>query len=378
MAASIQIGKIMGIPIRLHITFLLILPVFGWIFANNPPPFGFNDPGIPTALQYALGMSAALFLFIGVLLHELGHSYVAKRHGTNIQSITLFLFGGVSSLEEIPRNPKVEFKMAATGPGVSFLIGLVLALAYSLTKPSDLSYFSYLFLDISKNPYLRLVWLVGYINIILGIFNLIPAFPMDGGRVLRAWLAGRMSYIRATHAAANIGKMFAIFMGIFGFLNIAFGGFWLLLIAFFIYIGASEEEKATEVSVVLEGVKIKDIMSTDIHSVPSGMSAEGLVEHMFKFKHMGYPVVDDGRLEGIVTFTDVQKVHRGERKNVKISQIMTKEIISLPEDEDAVNAIKLMTINNIGRIIITKDKKMVGIVSRTDLLRSVQLLEQHE
>jgi Zn-dependent protease/predicted transcriptional regulator len=361
MAASIQIGKIMGIPIKLHITFLLILPIFGWVFANNPPPFGFNDVE-PVSLRYALGMSAALFLFIGVLLHELGHSYVAKRHGTNIQSITLFLFGGVSSMEEIPRNPKVEFKMAATGPGVSFLIGIILLfIVYFLFKPTD-------------NPYLRLVWLVGYINIILGIFNLLPAFPMDGGRVLRAWLAGRMSYIRATRAAANIGKMFAIFMGIFGL----FYSFWLILIAFFIYIGASEEEKSTEVSVVLEGVKIKDIMSTDIHSVPSGMSAEGLVEHMFKFKHMGYPVVDDGRLEGIVTFTDVQKVPRGERKNVKISQIMTKEVISLPEDEDAVSAIKLMTINNIGRIIITKDKKMVGIVSRTDLLRSVQLLEQHE
>ncbi len=363
MVASIQIGKIMGIPIRLHITFLLILPVFGYIFANYPSPLGFNDLGISVALQYAFGMLTALFLFICVLLHELGHSYIAKNHGIKIQSITLFLFGGVSSMEEIPRDPKVEFKMAATGPGVSILIGIILFTVYLLFMPA------------TPNPYMRFVFLVAYINIILGIFNLIPAFPMDGGRVLRAWLAGRMPYIRATRAAANIGKMFAIFMGIFGFLALP-AGIWLLLIAFFIYIGASEEEKATEVNVILEGVKIKDIMSTDIHSVRPEMSVEELVENMFKYKHMGYPVVDDGNLVGVVTFNDVQKVTVEQRKNVKISQIMTKEIISLPEDEDAVIALKLMTIHNIGRVIITKDKKMEGIVSRTDLLRAVQLLEQ--
>ena len=359
MNTSIQIGKIMGIPIKLHITFLLILPVFGYAFANNAPRFGFNDVE-PLSLRYALGMATALSLFTCVLLHELGHSYVAKRHGTNIQSITLFLFGGVSSMEEIPRNPKVEFKMALAGPSVSLLIGSILIIIYQLFK--------------TDSAYLRLVWMVGSINLVLFAFNLIPAFPMDGGRVLRSWLAGRMSYIRATRTAAGVGKMFAIFMGIFGL----FYSFWLILIAFFIYIGASEEEKATEVSVVLEGVKIKDIMSKDVTTVTSGMSVEELVDTMFRFKHMGYPVVDDTEVKGIVTFTDVQKVPREERKNVKISQVMTKGIISLPEDEDAVSALKLMTLNNIGRLIITKEKKMVGIVSRTDLLRSVQLLEQHE
>ncbi len=362
MNTSIQLGKIMGIPIKLHITFLLILPVFGWIFANSAPIFGFNDVE-PLSLRYALGMAASLLLFTCVLLHELGHSYVAKKHGTNIQSITLFLFGGVSSMEEIPRDPKIEFKMALAGPGVSLVIGSILIIVYELFKTDD--------------PYLRLVWLLGYINIILFVFNLIPAFPMDGGRVLRAWLAGRMSYIRATRTAAGIGKMFAIFMGIFGFLSAmqGGGGLWFILIAFFIYIGASEEEKSTEISVILEGVKIKDIMSKEVKTVTSGMSVEELVDIMFKFKHMGYPVVDDTEVKGIVTFTDVQKVPREERNNVTLSQIMTKKLISLHEDDDAVSALKLMTVNDIGRIIITRDKKMVGIVTRTDLLRSVQLLE---
>ncbi len=362
MKTSIQIGKIMGIPIRLHITFLLILPVFAYIFSINPSGFGFSDIE-PASLRYTLSLSAAISLFVCVLLHELGHSYVAKQHGTNIQSITLFLFGGVSSMEEIPRNPRTELKMALAGPGVSLLIGSTLIISYSLLKTGSFS------------PVLRLIWLVGYINIVLCIFNLIPAFPMDGGRVLRAWFAERMSYIKATRAAAGIGKMFAILMGIFGFLTVSIGGFWFMLIAFFIYIGASEEEKSTEVSIVLEGVKVKDIMSKDVKTVTSEMTAEELVDLMFKYKHMGYPVVDEGYLKGIVTFTDVQKVPKEERKNVRISQVMTRELINVKEDDDAVIALKLLTMNNIGRIIVKNDGKMTGIVSRTDLLRAVELLE---
>lgn len=366
MNSSIQIGKIMGIPIRLHITFLLILPVFGYIFANNPPGVGFADVE-PLWLRYALGLSVAVLLFTCVLLHELGHSYVAKKHGTNIQGITLFLFGGVSSLEDIPRNPKVEFKMALAGPSISLLIGSILIIFYELfNKQINIP---------TSNPFLRLIGLLAYINIVLFIFNLLPAFPMDGGRVLRSVLAGRMSYIKATRTAANVGKMFAIFMAILGFLTVSMGGFWFMLIAFFIYIGASEEEKSTEVSVLLEGMKIKDIMTRDVRTVSSGMTAEELVDIMFRFKHMGYPVVDGTEVKGIITFADVQNIPREARKTTRISDIMTKEIISLEEDDDAVKALKLMTTHNIGRIIIIQDKKMTGIVSRTDLLRSVQLLE---
>ncbi len=363
MKTSFQIGKIMGIPIKLHITFLLILPVFAWNFAVNPSQFGFSDQNLP--LRYVLSLFAAVSLFVCVILHELGHSYIAKKHGTKIQSITLFIFGGVSSMEEIPRDPKTELKMALAGPGVSFLIALIFMIIYLIFKsPGDS------FVQIN-DPYLRLFWMISIINIMLGIFNLLPAFPMDGGRVLRAWLAQRTTYIRATREAAGIGKMFAIFMGIFGL----FYSFWFLLIAFFIYIGASEEEKSTEINVMLEGVKIRDIMSKEVQTVTSGMSIEELVENIFRFKHMGYPVVDDGRLKGMVTFTDVQKVPREERKVVKVSQVMSKNIIGLQEDDDAVNALKLMTANNIGRIIVKKGETISGIVSRTDIIRAIQLLE---
>src|SRR3990170_6923957 len=137
MRTSIEIGKIMGIPIKLHITFLLILPVFAYSFSINPSYFGFSDVK-PAIFRYTLSSLAAISLFVCVLLHELGHSYVAKKHGTKIQSITLFLFGGVSSMEEIPRNPKTELKMAVAGPAVSLLIGSILIIIYNFYKIDNL------------------------------------------------------------------------------------------------------------------------------------------------------------------------------------------------------------------------------------------------
>ena len=369
MKTSLQIGKIMEIPIKLHITFLLIIPVMGYIFANNISVSGFSDVE-PIILRYVLGISVAILIFASVLLHELGHSVVAKKHGTNIQGITLFLFGGVSSLEEIPRNPKVEFKMALAGPSVSLLIWSILTIFIKLLNSDTIINTTTPF-----NPLVRVVWLIAYINIILFIFNLIPAFPMDGGRVLRAVLAGRMPYKKATSIAANVGKMFAIFMGIIGLVIPGGGGLWYILIAFFIYIGATEEDKATQINVTLEGLKIKEIMTKDIKTVPSKMTVDELLDIMFRFKHMGYPVVEGNEVIGIVTFADVHNIPREERKNVLLSDIMTKEIINLKEDDDAVKALKIMTMNNIGRIIILNEKKMIGIVSRTDILRAVQLLE---
>jgi len=363
MKTSIQIGKIMGIPIKLHITFLLILPVFAWMFANYEPQFGGFIDVEPVMFRYLLGMATSVILFTCVLLHELGHSYVAKKHGSDINSITLYLFGGVSSMEEIPKDPKTELKMAVAGPAVSLLIGAVLIVIHEIFRQE--------LLFNEDNPYMRLMWLVGLLNIILCFFNLIPAFPMDGGRVLRAWLAGRMPYIKATRTAANIGKMLAIIMGFFGF----FSNILLTLIAFFIYIGASEEEKSIEVTVILEGVKVMDIMSKEVKTVNNETTVEELLDIMFKYKHMGYPVVDGSDVKGIVTFTDVQKVIKEDRKNVKVSQIMTKELITARDDDEAVTVMKLLTKNNIGRIIVKNDGKMIGIVSRTDVLRAVQLLE---
>jgi CBS domain-containing protein len=207
-------------------------------------------------------------------------------------------------------------------------------------------------------------------NLVLGIFNLLPAFPMDGGRVLRSFYARRMSYVKATQSAAAVGKFFAILMAIFGILV---GNLWFPLIALFIYVGASEEERSTRAEVTLENVLVRDIMTKDVVSVSPSMSVEYLVHLMFEKKHMGYPVMEGNSLKGIVTFTDIQRVPYLERSVARVSDVMTKDVISVPLDAQASDVLKLVSSKNIGRVMVIDNGSVVGILSRTDLVRVLRL-----
>lgn len=361
MKTSIQIGRILGIPIRLHITFLLILPVFAGAFAQIDPPLGLSDI-TPPAVRYLLSTVATILLFASVLAHELMHSYVAMKGGTRINNITLLLFGGIASMEEIPKDPKSEFKMAIVGPLTSIALGagffalyLLMGLAANLSELSSL------------------MFVMGSVNIILGLFNMIPAFPMDGGRVLRAYLAQHMPYVNATQKAAYVGKMLAILMAIIGLIPPALNP-WLVMIAFFIYIGASEEEQSTLVSITLEGIHVGDIMSTDVLSVNPNMGLKELADLMFTEKHLGYPVVDDGTLVGMITFTDVRNAPQEERGTLTVGDVMTRDLITISPEDEASKVLQLMSRNQIGRLIVTDNGNMMGIVSRTDLIRAIELL----
>ncbi len=364
MQSSFKIGSVMGIPIKLHVTFLLILPVFAYVFAINPQPFGFSGVE-PPLTRYVLSTLTAILLFVSILLHELAHSYLAMRYGVNIDSITLFLFGGVSSMEEMPRVPSQEAKMAFAGPLTSLVIGFVCLFVYgTFISPNS---------ALAANPVFLTIWILGAMNVVLGVFNLLPAFPMDGGRVLRALYARKMSYVKATQSAAAVGKFFAILMAIFGILV---GNLWFPLIALFIYVGASEEERSTQASVTLEDIFIRDIMTRAVVSVHPSMSVEDLVHFMFENKHMGYPVMEGGILKGVVSFTDVQRVPILERPVLLVSDVMTKEIISITSDAYASDALKLVSSRNIGRLLVIDNGNLVGILSRTDLVRTLKLMSE--
>ncbi|WP_367344319.1 CBS domain-containing protein [Methanomethylovorans sp.] len=361
MKTSFQIGTLFGIPIKLHITFLFILPVFALVFATNPAPFGFQDCATPF-VNYILSFITTVLLFFCVLLHELGHSLVAQRYGVEIKDITLMLIGGVSSMEEIPRNPSQELKIAFAGPFVSIVIGFSLFLVNLLLFSLIPSY--------ALTAIYMMFNILGSINIVLGLFNLLPAFPMDGGRVLRAWYAKRMNYVQATHYAASVGKIFAFLMGIVGL----FYNAWLILIAFFVYIGASEEDKSTTVTVTLEKYSVSEVMSRDVTSVSPYMNIGDLLHFMFEHKHMGYPVMEGNHLKGIVTLSDVHKVPPLERAALQVRDIMTTTVISLAADAKASEAFKLMMSNNVGRVlVIDSNGSVVGILSRTDLMRAMML-----
>jgi Zn-dependent protease/CBS domain-containing protein len=371
MKWSYKIGSIYGIPIKLHITFLIILAVFIWIFANYEFTIfgiiiGFGGRDIPTWLKYVYGTIASVLFFSTVFFHELSHSLVALRYGTKIRSITLFVLGGVAQMDDIPRDPRMEAKISVAGPALSLAIGLLTYAIYYIFGPvSPVSE------PTIKNAVLIVIGIIALYNIILGVFNLIPAFPMDGGRILRALFATRMSFVDATKKAVLVGKSFAIVMGVVGFfLNPV-----LLLIGIFLYFGASEEEKATIISITLEGIKVRNVMTSvpDVDYVPPDWTITQLVEMTFEKKHMGYPVQESqySPVLGVVTFSDVRRIPPSERDTIRVRDVMTRELISISPDADAFDGLKLMAGNNVGRLIVMEGEEIAGIVSRTDIMRAI-------
>ncbi|MGA8071731.1 MAG: site-2 protease family protein, partial [Halobacteriota archaeon] len=295
-----------------------------------------------------------IMIFVFVLLHELGHSLLALHYGIEVKSITLYLIGGVSAIE-IPTDPKLEFRTALIGPLVSLGLGAVffaLSFAVTATVPN-------LFL---QN--------FAYINLVLGGFNILPAFPMDGGRVFRAWLASREPYLKATHTAVQVGKIFAIVMGIVGL----FISPILIIIAFFIYIAASDEERQTTITQTLAGIKVRDIMTADVATVPPSMTITQLIEVMFQSKHATYPVVDNGTLVGLISFTNVHQVPPNRRDDIMVGNVMIRNVEPVTPDDEASDVFVKLAQRRLESIPVVQGGSVVGIVTQKDVTSAMTLL----
>jgi Zn-dependent protease/CBS domain-containing protein len=368
MRWSLRIGRILGIPIYLHFTFLIILPFFALVFGYSYSEIfsfkiGFANLAVDDFGKIMLGIIATIVFFASILVHELCHSYVALRNGYKISGITLLIFGGVSEIEEQPGEAKGEAWMAFVGPGSSLVIGVVVSALYFLTK--DLSG------GVELQAVVLMFSLIGFYNLLLGLFNLLPAFPMDGGRVLRALLAKRMGFLKATKYSVDIGKAFAVGMGIFGLLTL---NFILILIALFLYTGAEGEYQQTKVSTLLTGIKVGEIMTRDVSTVTPDETAHELLVRMMREKHMGYPVMEGDNVVGMVTFQDVTLVPDAKRDSVHVRDIMNKKVIHVPPYMEAVDALKVFNELSIGRLVVLVDGKLVGILSRTDMVRAMDML----
>jgi len=374
MDGSFRIGRLFKIPIQIHYTFLLVIPLFAWIIGSQisltidmikgiyEVPI---DPALITSgfMPYVLGAIVALGLFAGVLIHEVAHCIVALRNGIKINSITLMLFGGISSMDEGTPDPKVELPMALVGPLTSLLVGLV-ASAIVYVIPSAIAD------PPTSGAFVFVFGYLGVLNIILFAFNLLPAFPMDGGRVLRAFLAKRMPLHRATRIAADVGRGFAILFGIVG---IVFFNPFLLLIALFIYIGASTESTAVKYSFLLQDVTVGDMMSSPVSTVAPTVPVSQVITMMYSSKHLGFPVVERDTLVGMITLADVNRTSSIDREAMQVRDIMTRDVVVLPPSAPVMDALKIMSARNIGRIPIVADGKILGIVTRTDILKITEL-----
>jgi Zn-dependent protease len=373
MDGSFRIGRVFGIPILIHYSFILVIPLFAWIIGSqitvtNDMLQGLFSIPIDTSLitegimPWILGTVVALGLFGGVLIHELAHSLVARRKGIKINNITLMIFGGIATMEEGVPDPKAELPMALVGPIASLVVGLVcLGIAYAVPA-------------VTKNPPLAgvVIFVFGYLgvlNIILFAFNLLPAFPMDGGRVLRAWLAERMPLHRATKIAADIGKGFAI---VFGLIGLFFFSPFLILIAFFIYIGASMESAAVKYSYLLQDVN-GDMMSSPVTTVPPTLPVSQVITMMYSSKHLGFPVVERDTLIGMVTLADINHMTSIDREAMQVRDVMTRDPVTLPPTAPVIDALKIMSARNFGRIPVVQDGKILGIVTRTDIIKVTEL-----
>jgi Zn-dependent protease len=374
MDGSYRIGRLFGIPILIHYTFLLVIPLFAWIIGSQITStidmlkeiFQIPvDTTVVTAgfMPYILGAVAALGLFFGVLVHELAHSLVARRKGIGINSITLMIFGGIATMEEGTPDPKAELPMALVGPVASLIFGLVCCGIMYIVP----------LLAISSGTAGVLIFIFGYLgilNILLCFFNLIPAFPMDGGRVLRAFLAGRMPLYRATKIAADVGKGFAIAFGIIGLFMLSP---FLILIALFIYIGANMESAAMRYSHLLQDVTVGSMMSSPVTTVPPVMPVSQVISMMYSSKHLGFPVVERDTLVGMITLADVNRTTSIDRDAMQVRDVMTREVITIPPGTPVIDALRIMSVNNFGRIPVVEDGKILGIVTRTDILKVTEL-----
>ena len=340
MKYSLRIGALWGIPIELHYTFVLLMVA---VFALFYPDLYF--------------FVLMLFLFFFVVFHELAHSVVARHYGIKVRKIVLYPIGGVSEIEEVPEKPSIEWRLAVAGPLVSFIIGgalLVLSKLITITVPVET-------FAIQVSTAGSLVLDLAMLNIVLGAFNLIPAFPMDGGRVFRALLAERMKFSDATKYAAYLGRIFGIGMMLIGF----FYDFLLILVGVFIYIGASEEAEQTIISTNLAGVRVRDVMHFDAEAVSPETPLAEAVETMFKARYHDALVQKEGLLLGVVGWDDIIKIIPEQRASLKVGQMPLKHLF-IYEDESILEAYKVMNREKIDLLPVVERKtpdKVIGVLT---------------
>ena len=358
---SYQIGTISEIPIKLHISFIIALPFIAWIVSTNIEMMT-NLMNISyqelIISDYILGLLIAIFLFVSVGLHELGHSFVARSRGHEINSITLMLLGGISEIEEMSEEPNDELSISLIGPMVSLAIGLTMILIATLTS------------NIFIADLVFLILYLGQLNVFLAIFNLIPAFPNDGGRVLRSFIARRQDFLTATKIAVTVSKVIVFIFGIIGFL---YGNFILILIAFFIYMRANQEFQYSMIKDTLSDLRVKDLMSQDVKYISADLTVRELLEKMLHKSHSGYPILEDGKLIGCVTMEDVRNIKPEKHEDFTVRDIMSKDIKKVSPNEYVNKALQMLLEEDIGRLMVMEDDELVGIITRTDIFNAFKI-----
>jgi Zn-dependent protease/CBS domain-containing protein len=368
---GVRLGRVFDIPVRLDWSVLAIFGLVTWSLSAAVYPA--LAPGYATAEYWAAGIATAALFFASLLAHELSHSVVARRLGIGVRDITLWLFGGVSTIEGEAHSPHDEMKVALAGPAMSFAIALggisAAGLLAALGAPPLLTGAA--------------LWL-GAINVVLAVFNLIPAAPLDGGRVLHAWLWRRSgSRWRAGVTAARAGRAFGWVLVAVGLLEFStvdgIGGLWLVVLGWFLLMAARAEETQARLSHDLGGVRVQDVMTADPITVDADTSvATVLGEYVLRHHCSAFPVVGpDGSLRGLVTLGRVRTVPPAMRATTRVGALAwpLAAVSTARPDELLLEVLRRPSDAGDGRVLVLLDGKLVGIVSPTDVARAVQVAE---
>lgn len=369
---AIKLGTVYGIPLFLDYSGLVIFALIAYTVGFGLMPATYRN--LSWTIYASIGILSAILLFVSIIVHELAHSIVAKNNGLKIGRITVYLLGGVSEMEEEPPTANLELKMSAAGPLTSIAIAVACFFAWMIS--SDL-HASVLIQGPLQYSYL--------VNALVAGFNLIPAFPMDGGRVLRSLLWRRSKdMMQATKTASSVGRMFAyliMFAGVFYIIIMGdiFTGLWLMIIGWFISSSASSEMNQMKIQQDLSTLKAKDMMTRNVDSVRPEISLSELSSEFMSRKHNGFPVIDSaGELAGCITMDDLRRVKREMWDSTLVRDVMIQreKLITVREKDPAQLVVNLMQRNRIGRVfVLTDTQQLSGIITRSDVVKTIEVQE---
>lgn len=369
MHESFRLGRIAGVPIGGNWSLLVIFWLITWSLAGVVLPE--REPGHASATYWFAAVATALLFFAGLLAHELSHAVVARRYGLRVDGITLWLFGGVARLGGDAATPRIELRIGLVGPVVSLLVGLAFALGALLADAA------------SAPPLVEAVaaWLAR-INVTLGVFNLLPAYPLDGGRVLRAFLWRRHGdEVRATESAAHLGELFAYVLIGLGVADVArggeAGGLWFVFLGWFLWSAARAERSAVILRLALAGVRVRDVMSSPPVVAPAHISVEDLLErYALRHRFSSFPLADaDGTVVGLVALADLRSVAPAARSStpaLEVARPLAEVATASPEDP-VPELLDRLAPAPVGRALVFDGPTLVGIVSSGDISRMLQI-----
>ena len=361
--SGIKIGRVFGIPIYLHLSWILI---FGLITYSLVDEFGARYPQWSSRQLWSLGVLTSLLFFGSVLFHELSHSVVARHYRIPVASITLFFFGGIASITRDPERPGQEFLMAAAGPASSYVLAGAFWLL-ALATPAD------------SMPNVLANWLAGT-NALLATFNLLPGFPLDGGRVFRSIVWGiTKNYSRSTRIASRVGQAIAYAMMAFGLymafaLHSSVNGVWFVFLGWFLLTAARQSYQQVEAQGALQGLRAADVMTSEMPTVGRDLSLDEYSREVSRTGRRAHLVVSDGKLAGLMRVEILQAVPREDWPSTSVQAVMIprEKLPWTAPDEPVLSVLERMRSANVDQLAVIREDNVVGLVTRDSILRVVQ------